>query len=90
MATAKKKSASILVRGLAPEVKRKLRVRAAEHGRSLEAEARAVLADAVGAGEPKEHLFDWMHRHFAKYGGIELEIPPRAAWRPPPNFDPDE
>ena len=38
---------AILVRNLTPETHRALRVRAAEHGRSIEAEARAILDEAV-------------------------------------------
>ena len=39
--------ASITVRNLDDEVKRKLRIRAAEHGCSMEAEAREILTEAV-------------------------------------------
>lgn len=35
--------ASITIRNLDDEVKRRLRVRAAEHGRSMEEEAREIL-----------------------------------------------
>lgn len=39
--------ASITVRNIPAEVRRALRVRAARHGRSTEAEVRAILAEAV-------------------------------------------
>lgn len=39
--------AGLTVRNLPDEVHRALRVRAAEHGRSTEAEVRAILEDAV-------------------------------------------
>lgn len=39
--------ATMTVRNLPDEVHRALRVRAASHGRSTEAEVRAILADAV-------------------------------------------
>ncbi len=45
--------ASITVRNLPDETHKALRVRAAEHGRSTEAEVRAILEDAV---RPKERL----------------------------------
>ena len=45
--------ASITVRNLPDETHRALRVRAAEHGRSTEAEVRAILEDAV---KPRERL----------------------------------
>lgn len=39
--------ATLNIRNLPDEVHRRLRVRAAEHGRSMEAEARAILAEAA-------------------------------------------
>ncbi len=45
--------ASITVRNLPDDTHRALRIRAAEHGRSTEAEVRAILEDAV---KPKERL----------------------------------
>lgn len=45
--------ASITVRNLPDETHRALRIRAAEHGRSTEAEIRAILEEAV---RPKERL----------------------------------
>jgi plasmid stability protein len=40
--------ASITIRNLDDDVKRRLRVRAAEHGRSMEEEARDILRQVVG------------------------------------------
>ena len=48
--------AVIGIRILDPDVKARLRVRAAEHGRSMEAETRAILVDAVA--ERPMGLFD--------------------------------
>lgn len=45
--------AQLIVRRLDDAVKERLRARARTHGRSLEAEARAILEDAVG-GEPEQ------------------------------------
>jgi plasmid stability protein len=39
--------ATLNIRNLPDEVHRRLRLRAAEHGRSMEAEARTILADAA-------------------------------------------
>ena len=45
--------ATLSIRNLPDDVHRKLRVRAARHGRSMEAEARAILAEAADTdGEP--------------------------------------
>jgi len=45
--------AQLIVRRLDDAVKERLRARAKKHGRSLEAEARAILVDAAG-GQPKQ------------------------------------
>ncbi len=44
--------ATLTIRNLPDEVRDRLRVRAAQNGRSMEAEAREILADAFG-GVPK-------------------------------------
>jgi len=51
--------ATLNIRNLPDEVHRQLRIRAAEHGRSMEAEARAILCDAVDSGEQPD---DPLHR----------------------------
>jgi plasmid stability protein len=43
--------ATLNIRNLPDQVHRRLRVRAAEHGRSMEAEARAILTAACAPGE---------------------------------------
>lgn len=74
----------VTIRGLDPRVKAGLQKRAAEHGRSMEAEARAILAEAV---LPQgEGLFTALHRTFGDLGGVELEVPPRTPSRPPVEF----
>jgi plasmid stability protein len=45
--------AQLLVRNLDDDVKARLRIRAAEHGRSMEEEVRAILRQAVEAEQPK-------------------------------------
>lgn len=46
--------AQLIVRNLDDDVKERLKVRARRHGRSLEAEVRDVLTEAVRADEPGE------------------------------------
>jgi plasmid stability protein len=48
--------AQLLVRNLDDGVKARLRVRAAEHGRSMEEEVRVILREAVTAARPKTGL----------------------------------
>ena len=82
---------SITVRGLEAGTKKKLRLRAAEHGHSMEEEVRTILRRAVGdeagnAARAEEDLGTSIRRRVAKYGGIEFELPPRQPVREPPGF----
>lgn len=82
--------ASITIRKLDDEVKRLLRIRAAEHGRSMEEEARHILRDGLlhPTGEPKpQNAYEAIRRIVEPYGGFELELPPREPIREPPSFD---
>jgi len=78
--------ASITIRKLDDDVKSRLRVRAASNGRSMEEEARLILAEAVGRESEPENLASFIHELFKPYGGVELELPPREPMREPPDF----
>ena len=80
---------SITIRNLDPAVKERLRLRAARHGRSMEAEARSILQSALSASgaPPARNLYERIHARFARLGGIELELPPRDEMPEPPRFD---
>jgi plasmid stability protein len=67
---------AISIRNLDAGVKARLRVRAAEHGRSMEAEIRAILADAVAEQRPVV-LFDAIRAFSLEHGGVDLELPRR-------------
>lgn len=76
--------AALSIRNLDEGVKERLRMRAARHGRSMEAEARAILVDAVSPREPASGLAGALLERFGELGGVELEppirsTPPRAA-----------
>jgi plasmid stability protein len=45
---------ALLIRGLDDKLKRQLRLRAAENGRSMEAEVRQILRTALGVPSPEE------------------------------------
>ena len=79
--------ASITIRNLDDEVKTRLRMRAAEHHRSMEEEVRVILRDAVDAkrNSPRD-LAKFTRECFAPLGGVELELPPRGPMREPPDF----
>lgn len=79
--------ASITIRNLDDDVKTRLRVRAAEHGRSMEEEARIILREAVSerTTRPRD-LVEFTRECFAPVGGVELQLPPREPMREPPDF----
>jgi plasmid stability protein len=68
---------TLTVRNLDAAVKARLRVRAAENGRSMEAEARAILRSTL-LPEPPDRLGSRIHERFAALGGAEIELPPRT------------
>ena len=69
--------AVMTIRNLDDEVREKLRIRAAQHGRSMEAEVRAILTAAVES--PVERtLVDALLDMREALGGLELDIPPRT------------
>ncbi|MGH3545191.1 MAG: FitA-like ribbon-helix-helix domain-containing protein [Mycobacteriales bacterium] len=66
--------AAISVRHLDDQVKEQLRVRAANHGRSMESEIREILTDAV---KGSDDLFTAILDRFSHIGGVNLDLPPR-------------
>lgn len=65
--------ATVTVRNLPDEVHRALRLRAAAHGLSTEAEIRQILAQAVQS-EGGLRLGAELRRYAEQIGGVELEI----------------
>jgi plasmid stability protein len=76
--------ASITIRKLEEGTKRKLKVRAALNGRSMEQEAREILKSALRQ-KPKSgaDLVQAIRQRFAPLGGVELEPLPREPMRDP-------
>lgn len=77
--------ASLTIRDLDAKVKTRLRVRAAQNGRSMEEEARTLLRaalrdDPVAGG----NLADAIRARFRRLGGVELALPAREPMREPP------
>ncbi len=73
--------AALSIRDIDDDVRELLRVRAAEHGRSMEAEVRQILTDAVRPPRP-EGLVDALLAAFSGSGagaGADLELPARDA-----------
>lgn len=79
--------ASITIRNLDDGVKTRLRVRAANNGRSMEEEARNILREAVEREAEPRNLAQAIRARFAPIGGVELDLPVREPMRDPPGFD---
>ena len=81
--------ATLTIRNIEPTIKERLRVRAAQNGRSMEAELRAIVTEAVEAPArpPEVNLYDRIRARFEPLGGVELELPPRGPMREPPTFE---
>ena len=79
----------LTVRGVDLPAKERLRVRAARHGRSMEAEIRAILTEALARDEEGgPDLATAIRRRFAPLGGVDLPPHPPVKIAPPPDFDP--
>jgi plasmid stability protein len=70
--------AALSIRDLDDDVRERLRIRAARHGRSMEAEVRAILTAAVAEPEPEQSLVPALLARFARLGGVDLPIPARS------------
>jgi len=70
---------ALSIRDLDDSVMEKLRLRAARHGRSLEAEIRLILTAAATEDEPRNNLFSALSERFTQLGGVDLDLPARTA-----------
>lgn len=79
--------ATMTIRNIDDQLKARLRIQAAKHGRSMEDEARDILRAALST-EPAsgQTLVDDIRALFEPLGGVELEEPPRDAVRDPIDF----
>lgn len=78
---------TLTIRNVEPGLREELRVRAARHGRSMEAELRHILKEALGAEKrrPEPNFAEAIRRRFLPLGGAD-EIaphPPVPAGEPP-------
>lgn len=71
--------ATLTIRALDDDLKMALRRRAADHGRSMEAEVRAILRTALaGSEESGGGLGSRVHQRFAEIGDVDLDLPVRT------------
>ena len=78
--------ASMTIRDIDDELKARLRIQAAKHGRSMEEEARDILRSALSSGS-RGSLVKSIRRRMQSLGGVELEIAPRESMREPPGIE---
>jgi plasmid stability protein len=79
--------ASITIRNIDESVKKRLRMRAARHGRSMEAEAREILKIGVSTTEREPNLYDSIRALFEPLGGVDLPEYPDQPMGEPIRFD---
>lgn len=76
---------TLTIRNLDDDVKARLRVRAAQNGRSMEAEAREILTQSV---EPRRTgVGTFIHERLRGSGFDEIEFPPRTEMPREIDFD---
>jgi len=71
--------ADVIIRNLDDDIKERLRMRAASHGRSMESEIRVILVDAVTESDERRGMLVTLMNRIGDLGGVDLEVPARAA-----------
>lgn len=70
---------TLTIRNLEPGIKDKLRLAAAEHGRSMEEEVRTILRHVLTQPTSTGGLGNRIHARFAALGGAaDVPLPPRT------------
>jgi plasmid stability protein len=82
---------ALTIRNIDAGMKEQLRIRAARHGHSMEAELRQILKDALASEKAREqepNLAEAIRRRFLPLGGVDdLEAHPPVPVSDPPTFD---
>lgn len=71
----------VTIRNLDDDIKQRLRVRSAEHGHSMEEEARDILRRVVGDADPPRDLAAAIRARVAPAARTDLELPAREPMR---------
>lgn len=80
--------ASMTIRNIDDQLKVRLRVRAASHGRSMEDEARDILRAALATDDKRAgKLVDSIRARLQAVGGVEIAIAPRESIREPADVE---
>ncbi len=70
--------ATLTIRDLDDDLKAELRIRAAEHGRSMEAEVRAILRTVLTRPASGPGMGTRIRQRFAGSDDLSIELPPRT------------
>ncbi len=79
--------AALTIRNLDHAIKQSLRIRAAQHGVSMEEEARRILRDALVRAAPPQGLGQRLKQRFSQVATADFALPARQMPRQPPNLD---
>lgn len=78
---------NLTIRNLDAQLKSKLRVQAARHGRSMEEEAREILRAGLAEPSPAPlNLAAAIQERFTDFADFELPVTPREPMHQPPSF----
>ncbi len=69
---------TLTIRNVESEIKDKLRLAAAAHGRSMEEEVRCILRSVLSQPAAATGLGSRLHARFAAIGGVDLPLPERT------------
>lgn len=79
--------AALTIRNVDDTLKQALRMRAAQHGVSMEEEARRILREALFRVSQPQALGQRLKQRFAQVADADFALPPRHHPRTPPNWD---
>ncbi|MBD2152877.1 plasmid stability protein [Pseudanabaena sp. FACHB-1277] len=78
----------ITIHQLEPDITQQLEQRAAQHGRTIELEIKAILKSVLAPKKPSNvDLATAINRRFADFGDFEIPEIPREPMRSLPTFD---
>jgi len=78
--------AALTIRNVDDAIKQSLRIRAAQHGVSMEEEARRILRDALVRVSQPQALGQRLKQRFAEAADAAFELAPRLISRTPPDW----
>ena len=79
--------AALTIRNVDDAIKQSLRIRAAQHGVSMEEEARRILREALVRIPQPQALGQRLKQRFVEVADANFELPARKMSRRPPDWD---